>query len=99
VGDPGNRPSVYAYGSVGVVYQIGKYEVTIQQYTDFLNAVASTDDHNLYNTDMVTDLNVAGIQQTSGPGGSTYSVISNQGYSGNRPVSYVDWYDAARFAN
>jgi len=35
VGDAGNSASIYTYGAVAVDYRIGKYEVTIQQYTDF----------------------------------------------------------------
>ena len=34
------------------VYQIGKYEVTAGQYTEFLNAVAEADPNELYNTAM-----------------------------------------------
>ena len=39
-------------GSVGYSYNIGKYEVTAGQYTDFLNKVAATDTYALYNTTM-----------------------------------------------
>ena len=66
VGDPGNqgdaqscvschspRPdSTAGYGSVGYVYNIGKYEITAAQYTAFLNAVAATDTYGLYNPNM-----------------------------------------------
>ena len=48
-------------GSVGYEYKIGKYEVTIGQYADFLNSAAKSDPHGLYNSLMATDLNVAGI--------------------------------------
>ena len=40
-------------GSVGYNYNIGKYEVTAGQYTEFLNAVARTDTYGLYNTQHV----------------------------------------------
>ena len=36
----------------GHAYQIGKYEVTAGQYTEFLNAVAKADPNGLYNTTM-----------------------------------------------
>jgi sulfatase modifying factor 1 len=99
VGDPGNTADDTGYGAVADAFQIGKYEVTIQQYTDFLNAVAQTDTYSLYNTNMATNLNIAGISRSGTSGGYTYSVIDNGGLSGNRPITYVSWFDAARFAN
>src|SRR5208283_3650929 len=54
VGDPGNvaDPDT-GYGSVGYVYQMGEYDVTIGQYTEFLNSVAATSDpYGLYNANM-----------------------------------------------
>lgn len=35
-------------GGVAYTYNIGKYEVTAGQYTEFLNAVAATDTYGLY---------------------------------------------------
>lgn len=100
VGDAGNRPSVYGYGEVNWEYQIGTYEVTIQQYADFLNAVAVTEDpYDLYDQRMASDLNSAGILRTSGSSGYIYTVMDNGGNSASRPITYVSWYDAARFAN
>ena len=53
VGNPGNAPDTryngISVGSVDHVYQIGKYEVTAGQYTEFLNAVAKADPNGLYN--------------------------------------------------
>ncbi len=37
VGDPGNVADTTGYGSVGNVYQMGKYDVTVGQYCQFLN--------------------------------------------------------------
>jgi formylglycine-generating enzyme required for sulfatase activity len=107
IGNPGNIPdSRTGAGSVDYVYSIGKYEVTIQQYTDFLNAVASSDPYQLYNPNMATDLNIAGIARSGSPGSYRYSVIGPAGVNpegarspGNRPIAYVSWFDAARFAN
>jgi sulfatase modifying factor 1 len=87
------------YGGVGYDYQIGKYDVTIGQYTDFLNAVAATDTYSLYNEYMASHLNVAGISQAGVSGSYTYSVINNGGDSSNRPITDVTWFDSARFAN
>lgn len=99
IGDVGNAADTTGYGSVGYSYDIGKYGVTIGQYASFLNAAAQTDPYGLYNINMGTDLNVAGITQSGSSGSYTYSVMSNGGDSTNRPISYVSWFDAARFAN
>lgn len=81
-------------GAVAYPYNIGKYEVTVGQYTAFLNAVAATDTYGLYTPFMATDVAVAGIAQSCSPN-CTYSVVG----SPNHPIAYVDWGDAARFAN
>ena len=106
VGDPGNANDGTGYGAVAYSYQIGKYDVTIQQYKDFLNAVAATDTYGLYNTQMASDLNIAGISRAGSSGSYTYHVIGPSGTTytgasspGNRPITYVDWFNAARFAN
>ena len=106
VGDAGNTADDTGYGAVATAYQIGKYEVTIGQYTDFLNAVAATDTYSLYNANMATDLHTAGISRTGASGSYSYSVIGPSGTTpagasspGNRPITYVSWFDAARFAN
>jgi sulfatase modifying factor 1 len=101
VGNPGNANDTGGTfnGAVNYEYQIGKYAATIGQYTAFLNAVAATDTYSLYNANMGTDLNVAGISRTGGSGSYSYSVINNGGDSSNRPITYVSWWDAARFAN
>ncbi len=56
IGNPGNEPDTRyetpGYGGVDYVYEIGKYEVTAGQYTEFLNAVADEDTYGLYNADM-----------------------------------------------
>ncbi len=87
------------YGGVNYSYQIGKYDVTIGQYTDFLNAVAATDTYSLYNGSMATDLNAAGISRSGTSGAYTYSVITNGGNSASRPITHVSWWDSARFSN
>jgi sulfatase modifying factor 1 len=102
VGDAGNAADTTTYGAVTNVFAIGKYEVTIGQYNTFLNSVASvTSDSyvvNLWRANMTTTLNSAGISR-SGSGTLadpySYSVIG----SGNRPITFVSWFDAARFAN
>jgi len=97
VGHAGNANDTVGsgYGAVAYDYQIGKYDVTIDQYTAFLNAVAATDTYSLYNSNMGTDGNSMGISQSGSTGSYTYSVIG----SANRPITYVSWFDSARFAN
>ena len=99
VGNVGNAPDQDfgegAFGAVNYEFQIGKTEVTLAQYASFLNAVATTDTHNLYNPNLETNLNIAGISQSGSSGNFTYSVIG----TATRPVTFVSWFDAARFCN
>ncbi len=83
-------------GAVDYEYQIGTYEVTAGQYTEFLNAVAATDTYGLYNTSMWSHSYGCKIQRSGGSSSYTYSVASDWE---NRPVNYVGWYDSLRFAN
>jgi len=98
VGNAGNANDASTgntYGGVGYNYAIGKYDVTLNQYAVFLNAVAQTDPLSLYDSNMGTDANIKGILQTGVSGSFSYSVIG----SGLRPVTEVSWFDAARFCN
>ena len=109
VGNPGNANDTGGTlnGAVAYSYQIGKYDVTIGQYAAFLNAADpnGTNPNDIYNSSMETDLNIAGISYTSGAAaGSKYAVIGPSGTAygqtgANRPITYVSWFDAARFAN
>jgi len=104
VGNPGNANDTGGTnnGAVNYEYQIGKYDVTIGQYAAFLNAADpnGTNPNDIYNASMATDLNSAGISYTSeASAGAKYAVINNGGDSSNRPITYVSWFDAARFAN
>lgn len=103
VGDPGNpaddrimTDDTTGYGSVGYHYNIGKYEVTNSQYAEFLNAVAQTDTHELYSTEMGSEEERGGIDRSGTDGSYTYTVKPDMG---NKPVNHVTWYDAARFTN
>ncbi len=93
VGNAGNSADpLTGYGAVGYEYRIGKYEVTNAQYGAFLNAAAQTDSYGLYNPSM----SGYGISRSGSSGSYTYSVTTALA---NRPVVYVSWFDAARFAN
>ena len=90
VGDAGNAADpVTELGAVPYEYRIGKFMVTIAQYTAFLNAVAKNDTHALYHPGMTADLISAGIARAGAPGAYIYSVMDNAGNSGARPIAYV----------
>ena len=98
VGNPGNADDTHGdgYGGVDYTYNIGKFEVTAGQYTEFLNAVAATDTYGLYSTYMWRDSWGCKIQRSGSSGSYAYSVASDWA---DRPVNYVRWGDAARFSN
>jgi len=103
VGNPGNAGQVLSSGTYGAVdYElwIGRFEVTAGQYTAFLNAVAATDTEGLYHVRMDYDADPSregcNIKRHGSPGSYTYSVAPDWA---DRPVNYVSWGDAARFAN
>jgi len=100
VGNPGNvaDPST-GYGAVGYTYQMGKYDVTLAQYTAFLNAVAKTDTYGLYNSYMGSDYPTQGISQSGSQGSLSYSVTGSATGAANMPAFDVTWGDAARFCN
>jgi formylglycine-generating enzyme required for sulfatase activity len=110
VGNPSNAADIQPQGLFGRVttsYRIGVTEVTNAQYVEFLNAKAATDPFELYHPSM--DATVRGGITRSGSSGSyTYAVkasVPGEGPNGttytygDKPVGYVSWFDAARFAN
>ena len=105
VGDPNNYsdapggPGGISFGSVPTEYQIGKYDVTAEQYCAFLNAVASkSDSHELYNTNMTTDPDVACITRSGDETtGYSYQLISD--YCKKLPITYVNLFSTFRFCN
>jgi formylglycine-generating enzyme required for sulfatase activity len=100
VGNPNNQADpLTGFGAVSDTFQISSNVITIGQYTTFLNAVAKRDRNNLFNPMMQRDLNVAGIERLGQPGNYKYRTINNDGDSADRPITYVSWLDAARFAN
>ena len=83
------------YGAVAYEYKIAKNETTVSQYAEFLNAVAATDTYGLYSSNMARSF-INGITQNGSSGSYTYSVAAG---SGNKPITYVSWFDSARFCN
>jgi formylglycine-generating enzyme len=98
VGNAGNTgdTGVDGCGGVGYAYAIGKFEVTAGQYAEFLNAVAVTDSYALYNAQMWSHDEGCKIAQAGSDGSYSYSVAADWE---DRPVNFVSWGDAARFAN
>ena len=111
VGNPGNadasaanttsgQSGAYGYGGVDYDFEIGTTEVTINQYVTFLNAVATSPSASfgiatLWKSAMQDSANVLAISRTTVNGLYNYQVIGD----GTRPISMINWYDAARFAN
>jgi len=109
VGHPGNDADETGYGAVDSVFQIMKHEVTVAQYTAFLNAVASKDDpkqlwQRAMGEHVITDLGQGGIRK------DVPQCIYRLGSAGNwkyepapewenRPVIFVTCFDAMRYAN
>lgn len=93
--DPLNSAIVPGIGSVGYEFRIAKYNVTNDQYAEFLNAVAKTDTNSLFNGQMTASPH-GGITQSGSSGSFAYAVKSNMG---NKPVIYVSFFDAMRFVN
>jgi formylglycine-generating enzyme required for sulfatase activity len=98
VGNPGNAPDVRSAhrGAVSYVYQIGKYEITAGQYTEFLNAVAKDDPNGLFSSHMTGAGFGAQILRTGETPNYSYSVAADWA---DRPVNYVSFWDAVRFCN
>ena len=99
VGDPGNTAdTLTGYGAVAYTYRIGKYEVTNDQYAEFLNTVDPTGANalGLYNGKMSYDPQAQITLTPGNPNGSKYVVATNLG---NKPPNWVSFWDAARFCN
>lgn len=99
VGDPGNLCDAETdgcYGSVASEFDISRFEVTNAQYAEFLNAVAAGDVAGLFDVRMGSDAIFGGITRSGVSGSYGYAV--KPGYA-DKPVVFVTFYDALRFAN
>jgi formylglycine-generating enzyme required for sulfatase activity len=81
-------------GGVGYAYEIGTYEVTNSQYTEFLNAIARSDPNGLYSSNQSGVY--GGIARSGTDGSYTYNTLAGRD---NLPVNFVSFWDAVRFAN
>jgi len=95
VGNAGNANDSTGYGGVTYQYQIGKFLVTNSDYEEFLDSVASADPYGLYDASMGSDAR-GGITRSGSSGSYTYSTRANMCA---KPVTFVSWFDAARYCN
>ena len=98
VGNPGNTADDTGFGSVPNSFAIGTYEVTNSQYAEFLNAVDpnGTNPNGIFHTGMHNEARGGILFRSFDPTGAKYSAKANMG---NKPVNFVNWFDAARFVN
>jgi formylglycine-generating enzyme required for sulfatase activity len=84
---------------------MGKYDVTVGQYCQFLNAVAKADPYGLYCSShnsgysMARDYQTIGITQDGNSGSYSYSIKAGYSQAANCPIFDVSWGSAARFCN
>lgn len=99
VGNPGNAvDTTTSFGAVSYEYRISTYKVTNAQYAEFLNAVdaGGNNPHGIYDAGMTNDAR-GGIRFSAQVSeGSKYEV--KPGFE-KKPVVFVGWFEAARFAN
>ncbi len=90
-------------GAVAYPFEIGKHEIRVEQYVEFLNAVAANDPYGLYNTAMGGAVYPNNIIRGGTAGSYVYTIGDGSpeaiNHWGRLPVGYIAWCDAARFAN
>ena len=107
VGNPGNLPDQLStfnnpenlqFGAVANTYRISKYEVTNDQYAEFLNSVdpMGTNPNDIYHSEMRIDVRGGISFDARAASGSKYSTKTNMA---NKPVNWVSFFDAMRFTN
>lgn len=109
---PGNSADpATGYGAVEDTFRIAKSEVTLNQYLTFLNAVAQTPANDviagLWQAELASEKEDPGpliLRKGAGTEADPYiyvlAVSDKWGArAGMRPVPWVTWFDAARFAN
>ena len=102
IGSPGNAADTTTFGAVSYPYRIGRYEVTVANYTEFLNAVAKTDTYGLWNNSMQAAASVAGITRSGAQGSYVYAPMTATSgtaaysQSGTPPYRTVKGNDSSR---
>lgn len=95
VGDTNNSSNTNGFGAVDYTYYISKYEITNDEYVEFLNAVAQINSYDLYINNMSSD-SLGGVTRTGSAGSYVYGVKTNKT---NKPVNFVSWLGCARYCN
>lgn len=90
VGDAGNPPDRTGFGAVSYEFEIGRYEVTVAQYSEFMNAVDADGPRGLGRPSAALGMRVAsdGRRFFEAPKGEA-----------NKPIRGIRFADAMRFAN
>ncbi len=105
VGGPNNAADpLTGYGAVTHTYSMAKYDVTVGQYCQFLNAVAAISDPNgLYDSHMALGnfygFSTVGVAQNGSVGNYNYTVTGSYSQGVNVPIFDITWANAARFCN
>ncbi len=99
VRSPDNPADTNGFGSVPYSYWLGRTEVSVDQYIDFLNAVDAngTNALGLYDPAMTSGTYGHVVFSTEKAPGLRY--FPDTPTSGNLPINYVDWRSAARYVN
>jgi formylglycine-generating enzyme required for sulfatase activity len=104
VGDIGNSNAASngflfrSFGAVAYAYKIQKYEVSNAEYVDFLNNVDPTGANTLglYDANMASNVHGGIVYNAAGSAGARYEIRQNMAA---KPVNFVSWYSAIRYAN
>src|SRR5262245_28278442 len=82
IAHPNNPADDTGFGAVPDAFQIGRTEVTVAQYTEFLNAVADSDPGQLWDVQ-------EGVTRTGSDGSYQYSVPAG---TSARPVANISFW-------
>lgn len=105
VGDKNNKPDVLqpvikdkqleinsgTFGSVAYDYLIQKFPVTVEEYCEFLNSIATNDKYRVLGMGLINGRDPV-IEVVN----SFFRPLKAKSM---KPISHVNWYDAARFVN
>lgn len=94
VGNPGNTADTNGYGAVAYNYNIGKYEVTVGQYVDFLNYKEIDKSTPLLISIDAMAANHIELDTTVNP-----FIFRTPSEYINNPVTYITFWNACRFVN
>jgi formylglycine-generating enzyme required for sulfatase activity len=105
ISNPGNSANTNGWGAVSEVFKMAATETTNAQYVAFLNSVdaAGNQPNGIYNASMGSSSNGGITFNAAAQSGAKYSVKAGTNPAGSEygsaPVTFVNWFSAARFAN